>query len=1121
MENKYTNILKKYYSKIVSNYDLELNNIEPQLFPSISTEAGLIYENENKTSCPLTEYIMNTWNEPLRKNIVLLGDGGSGKTTNMLKSYSDLVARGINCVFIPLLLIEGIDASNIEKYFLDSIFRKKDEFDGFLDSIETDGNMYGKPSLVIFLDGYNEVYASKNSLYIDLRKWLSLSGVQIVISTRESLNDIAYLKNKTIEFARLNPLDKKRIISYLNDINFTFDIAQIPSFLYGNPMMLTLYVSVQNYSERFNSNPMLAFRPDCNPGSILWNYMQLQMLKYNELLRGTESFGYEQCNLLAIINGILPYIGWTLEKRQKMILSYEEFGTLVSEAKESNITSCKQKIIECCYENGIYQWDFDEAQIKKIILDKLGFFKKNNDMIQFRHQNYRDFFAAYYYYANIFESKNLLKEHIWGSSLISFDTIRMLCDLLTNVQIEQLAQICDYNNVVKESFSVDNLFQVYNILYKGNLSKISFSNLDLRNTFLNQYKFIEGNHNAYFNMCLLSDSSFYGDGHHGRVITAEYSPNKELIASSCTAGEIKVWQSGNGRKILEINENSNIYALDWINNRELVYGTVSGNCYLYDIVKDHKELLFESVSSGIKTIRFKNGILYVGCLNGDFLQSDLCDLKIVASIHTSIVKIIFIDTGILLLGSNGSLFRYLNNDYSCCQIQLQDYQITDICNFDQNILVCTVDGSIIQWLQNDLCEENLFEPIQLLNKSQFRFTCIRQVDNQIICGTQNGEIIMFEPDNMDYIVFPIEHIGWIRTISYSNEAHELVSGGSDGKLILWDKNTITKKTEKCGIPNMILCHDYIKGSNLLISSSNDCKVIIWDVDKKLKIRELLKHTDWVRCIATGNSTAVFASGGTDGIVNVWTIDDKEKMTVLDECIFQEKTWVMSLDWNNSDTMLLGGMRNGKVYLWKHEAGKYKQNLIYSHESPVHCVRFSPYGKYIASSDQDGFINIYDYNNLFTIKASNQPVRHIRWSEDGKIIFACCLDGNIIQYDFNDGKLKEISRIDSHGARCLDQINGKLLFGGTTFEVWSTDFNESILIDQLHLDNIDFIAHNDDYISSSGHDGNIVIRKRSSLKETSILKLIPIINISGCVFDSCIFENQDMVNVLKMNGAILT
>lgn len=1121
MQNNYDKYFKRHYSKIKLNYKIEIDNTIPQLFPSIRTEEGDEFEYSKRS--PLRDYIISTWDKPLRKNIVLFGDGGAGKTTNLLASYIDLVEQGINCAFVPLSSLEGMDVATIENYFKEYIIRKKDDYDDFLEIVETDGKKYGKPFFVLFLDGYNEVYISKNELYIDLRRWLSYEGIQTVISTREGLNDIAYLKTITTEFAKLKPLDYQRMVTFIKKKYPEIDIKKLTPFVLENPMMLTLFVSTQTYIEKYKNNSMMHLRQELTAGSIIWNFMQLQLIKYNELLRGKKEFGYEQCNLLVIINCILPYIGWAMERRQQIVITYEEFDNLISNAYIENLASWKQALIECCYDNGIYTWTFDEMVIKKIILEKLGFFKKNNRMIQFRHQNYRDFFSAYYFYTNFFDKDtDIIKiKKVWASELISFDSMKLFCDLLSESQVQMLTKYCEYEEGQEESYAVDNLFQVYNIVYKGNLSQITLNNIDLRGIFLNQYKWVEEGCATKFCGCILGNASFYGDGHHGRVIIAEYSPDNKYIASSCTAGEIKIWQSGSCKKLLDLKENSSIYALCWINNHEFIYGTIKGACYIYNIDHDKNSKLFELESAGIKTVCYHNNKLYVGCTNGDFLQGDTNKLKRILSMQEAIVKILYIEHAILFLDALGNLWLYsLYNNLLHCMNSL-NHTITDICDSRNYIIACTLDGCILRWCRGELTSNDMSTPLIKTISESFRFSCIKSNENKLICGTQNGEIVILDTEKAENLILPIEHIGWVRSISFSNKGKEIVSGGSDGKVILWDMNSLSKKIEKCGIPNMVLCHDYIQDSNIIISSSNDSKIIVWNLKSASKVKELIGHVDWVRCIATGNKKNIFSSGGSDGRINIWYIQDRKTMNITNILLYQGDSWIMSLDWNYDDSSLVSGMRNGEIHLWQKTEQMYNHKLIYSHSSPVHCVRFSPSGKYIASSDQEGYIYIYDYKNTEIIKISDRPVRQIRWSRDELYLFACCLEGYIIKFRFEKIALVEVAKIDSFGARSIEALDEKLMFAGISQELWITNFiDKSAIIDKCHFDSIDYIAHNKDYYSTSGHDGNIIVRDKHISGKIVTLKLIPDVNISGCKFVNCSFENKELCSVLSMNGGII-
>ncbi len=96
-----------------------------------------------------------------------------------------------------------------------------------------------------------------------------------------------------------------------------------------------------------------------------------------------------------------------------------------------------------------------------------------------------------------------------------------------------------------------------------------------------------------------------------------------------------------------------------------------------------------------------------------------------------------------------------------------------------------------------------------------------------------------------------------------------------------------------------------------------------------------------------------------------------------------------------------------------------------------------------------------------------------------------------------------------------------MFAGINQELWSTNFfQDSTFIDKEHSDSIDYIAHNKDYYSTSGHDGNLIVRDKRVAGKIVKLKLIPGINISGCKFMSCFFEDGELYNELRMNGGII-
>lgn len=1126
MPTNYGHYFKRYCNNLNFLYNLKEDHVVAELFPSILVGSKKFDANG---SCPLIDYITDTWTQPTRMNIVLVGDGGSGKTTNLLTTYQHFISREVNCAFIPLSHLEGTEEATIEWYFREYIMNsRQDTFSDFLESISHYNQRFGQPSLILFLDGYNEIYKSKNQLYKNIHKWLSYNNVQIVISVRENMSDISHFKNSATELATLQPLDHDRMLDYVRKTIPSINLKHVSPFVLGNPMLLSLFVSTQNYIDKHSENFMIHLRNDYTPGCIIWNYMQLQILKYHEQLRGLEVFGNEQCDLIAIINCILPYIGWKMAKEQRLTISRKDFEESIRNSYQVNLDTCKKLLEECMLENCI-TWDFHEKSIMEIILNNLGFFKKNEDMIQFRHQYYRDFFSAFYFYTNLFTKDISMPQFlsIWCTELIPFDVLRFFCDLLDKPQIQKLTMYCGNVAARETNYAIDNLFQVYRIVYEGNLSHVALNHLNLSGIYLNQYSLVQNGTSTEFAECTLSNASFYGDGHHGRVITAEYSPDEMYIASSCTAGEINVWLAGSGKKTLELNESSSVYSLCWISQHEFLYGTLDGSCYCYNINQRKKNKLFEIGLTGIRTVCFHKQYLYVGCTNGSLHrgvidQGTIHHVNPLLSLPNAIIRIICNRETVFLLDSEGCVWMLGLEDSTSHPMNTSGHRVTDLCCNKQLIIACTADGYILKWNRDQLPMSHSCEPMIQIITPNFRFSSIRAYESKLLLGTQNGEVVIWDMDKADILLLPIDHLGWVRTASYSSKQKEIISAGSDGKVILWDINSLSKKSEKCGIPNMVLCHDYLQNSNIIISASNDCKVIVWDLDSQLKVQELIGHIDWVRCIATGHKHDIIASGGSDGRINIWSIQNRDEFLFTNTLLYQGPSWIMSLDWNHDDSALIGSMRSGEIHLWVKENQHFVDHLLYSHSSSALCARFSPNGRYIASADQNGHIFIYDYKYTSIYKVSDHPIRQIRWSDDELYLYACCLDGRIVKYKVENQSLIEIDQINFCGVRSIELIDGNLMFAGNNQELWMTNtYHKSTFIDKLHLDAIDYIAQNRNFYSTSGHDGYIIVRSKHTANDIIVLRLIPSINISGCKFKNCTFENAELLHVLKMNGGIIT
>lgn len=77
--------------------------------------------------------------------------------------------------------------------------------------------------------------------------------------------------------------------------------------------------------------------------------------------------------------------------------------------------------------------------------------------------------------------------------------------------------------------------------------------------------------------------------------------------------------------------------------------------------------------------------------------------------------------------------------------------------------------------------------------------------------------------------------------------------------------------------------------------------------------------------------------------------------------------------------------------------------VFINRAPVHCIKFSPNGKYLAASGQDRKVTIYDLiggKEYHKLLGNSSEATNIIWHPSGNGLATCCSDGSIRVFDFN-------------------------------------------------------------------------------------------------------------------------
>ena len=907
--------------------------------------------NEIKT---VGEIVKESWKKKEKNHLMIEGEGGIGKTVTLLSLPDSLVPHKVPSVYVQLHELKSVSENEtIEDYIKTKYFSSKETlFQQFLRL--ADEPWKEGPQVLILLDGFNEIAPDRRySITQDINRWVDRTGVQVITSSRYDIQTHAPIRG---EFSRvvLQPLERDSIIAFLKNLNARLPETESQWELITYPLMLTLYVQTER-GFRLNRSEYQSFRQNTNAGAIIWNYLQLEISRY---LRDPKEI--VACVLAAEF--IAPFIAWRMQSDNQFRIDKVLFRELIKQGCKRAYELTEEQFSEHI-SDVLYEADCSlpgEKVIIRFLKEELRLFVSRGDSYSLMHQQFRDALAAMHLINVSYASSDLPKE--WELPVDPY-VMSFVSLMATQEETDKLWEKNIYLKTHKDSATI-NLLELQARKRNYDFSSLNFSRLDLNSISLFPYRtpgssILRLPHEKALNEGLLiSNKTFYPEGHSGKVSCLAITPDGKRCVSGSTDNTLRVWSLDSGRCLLTLKGHTGSISALAISpdGRRCVSGSCDRTIRIWDVESG----IVLKVLTGHRYPIHSLAITPDGrrCVSGStdstFRIWELESGKCVRTIDGFVESITLTSDGRHFVGESYPNVISLWNLESGERIKklvghFDSIKAIDISRDGKRCVSRSRDMTLRIWdVESEKCLSIISE------NSGFYILAITPDGRRCVCGSKNNILRVWNLESGECIGILEGHKGAINTISITSDSMRCITGARDKTLRVWELDTCRCLKVLEGHEGAIHTIAIAPDERHCISGSDDKTIRIWNLESGMCLRILEGHINYTGILAITPDGKQCVCGSKGDTLRVWDLKSRKCRSNLVGHKNNIRVLAITLDGKRC----VSGSDDNTIRYWELESGECLKTLK-GHKGSIYSLAITPDGRRCVSGSRDDTLRIWD------------------------------------------------------------------------------------------------------------------------------------------------------------------
>ncbi|KIJ11672.1 hypothetical protein PAXINDRAFT_171708 [Paxillus involutus ATCC 200175] len=335
----------------------------------------------------------------------------------------------------------------------------------------------------------------------------------------------------------------------------------------------------------------------------------------------------------------------------------------------------------------------------------------------------------------------------------------------------------------------------------------------------------------------------------------------------------------------------------------------------------------------------------------------------------------------------------------------------------------------------------------------------------------------------------VGHAAKTSGVAISTDGTKILSGGWDGKIIMWRAETRTiiriLKPRMSGGNLRVMVLSFSHDDKTFAAASCDGTCTVWNSETGELLLDFEDHQNTVETVAYSPSGVKIASGSSDHTIRIRNTHTGERLT---QPLLHADS-VRSMVWSPDSRQLISACQDGQIYFWSAPTGTQLGSPLQAHLGAINCMAISPDGSLLASASDDHTARLW---NTVTRQPFGRVLQHsdmvytVAFSPGGQFVATGGRECIIFLWDISQEGVIATAAVISGGNRDLgiaslrfspdDKTFACASFDGTC-TVWNSETGELLLDFDDHQNMVTTVAYSPSgvKIASGSHDHTIRIR----------------------------------------------